>query len=39
MKSAFGYKQNFGSVLLIQIITNLSLIYVSVLLEYAIDNS
>ena len=36
MKSAFGYMQNFGSVLLIRIITNPSLIYVSLLLDYAI---
>ena len=39
MKNAFGCKQSFGSVLLIQIITNPSLIYVSVSLDYAIDKS
>ena len=33
MKSAFGYMQSFGSVLLIQIITNPSLIYVSVTIK------
>ena len=39
MKSAFGYMQNFGSVLQIRIITNPSLIYVSALLDHAIDKS
>ena len=39
MKSAFGYMQNFGLVLQIRIITNPSLIYVSVLLDYAINKS
>ena len=39
MKNVFGYKQSFGSVLLILIITNLSLIYVSVLLDYPVDKS